>query len=274
MHRYPQGCKNIDWKEENPEWESKTCAPTYSCLENPQVDLTNAAFISNHEMPYENAPEVNPPIFPLIKDFNKTIVFANNARVEDTVDSCQYTCNDGFRVSTGACGTTPGTGTGGAACSQLQATITQGGSGYTTIPTVTLSSVCPNTITATATLAGGIVTGVTFGGTGTCTSVPTLTITPPTTTSSCSVDVTQKIFTDPKIGTRPVYARSGSPARFCAEQGFIGTTTVKQVYNYTGDGAIWGEEWVTNNGLEAIKEVECTNAPNTVSQKFTDPLGA
>lgn len=27
-----------------------------------------------------------------------------------------------------------------------------------------------------------------------------------------------KIFTDPKIDTRPVYARSGSPERFCAEQ--------------------------------------------------------
>lgn len=44
-HRYPQGCQNIDWKEANPEWESKTCAPTYACLENPAADLTNASFI-------------------------------------------------------------------------------------------------------------------------------------------------------------------------------------------------------------------------------------
>jgi hypothetical protein len=62
-------------------------------LENAALDLTNAAYISNSEMPYENAPEVNPPIFPLIKDFTKMIVFSNNTRVENTVDGCQYTCN-------------------------------------------------------------------------------------------------------------------------------------------------------------------------------------
>ena len=55
-------------------------------------------------MPYENAPDMNPPIFPLAKDFLKDIVFSDNTHVTDTDDGCQYTCNDGYRLSTGACG--------------------------------------------------------------------------------------------------------------------------------------------------------------------------
>ncbi len=54
-------------------------------------------------MPYKNAPEVNPPICPLSQDYLKTIVFANNTRVENTADGCQYSCNDGYHVTTGQC---------------------------------------------------------------------------------------------------------------------------------------------------------------------------
>lgn len=89
---------------ENPTWESKTCAPTYACLENPLVDLTNASFISNNEMPYANAPDVINPLFPLDRDYPFTIVFSDNASVQDSPDGCQYTCNDGYRVSEGLCG--------------------------------------------------------------------------------------------------------------------------------------------------------------------------
>ncbi len=145
-HRYPQGCQNIDWKEANPEWETKTCAPSFSCLENPGADLTNASFISVQEQPYQNAPEVNPPIFPLDKDYLKTIVFSDNTTVADTPSLCQYTCNDGYKLSSGPC-------TSSTTCNRLQATITNGGTGYTTAPAVTLSNACPSTVTATATVA-------------------------------------------------------------------------------------------------------------------------
>lgn len=157
-HRYPQGCQNIDWKEANPEWETKTCAPSFSCLENPGADLTNASFISVQEQPYQNAPEVNPPIFPLDKDYLKTIVFSDNTTVADTPSLCQYTCNDGYKFSTGPCvtgaaATATVTGTTIPATTLLKATITNGGTGYTTVPTVTLSNACPTTVTATATVA-------------------------------------------------------------------------------------------------------------------------
>lgn len=72
------------------------------------------------------------------------------------------------------------TGTTIPATTLLKATITNGGTGYTTAPTVTLNSACPNTVTATATVASGVVTGITFGGTGTCTAAPTVTIAAPT----------------------------------------------------------------------------------------------
>lgn len=124
-------------------------------------------------MPYENAPEVNPPIFPLIKDFPKTIVFSNNSRVEDTVDSCQYTCNDGYRVSSGACGVGSAGGAVGFSCTvaptlvisaptgaitgvaatlklntaRTGVTVETGGSGYTASPVVTVN--IPNNGTCT-----------------------------------------------------------------------------------------------------------------------------
>ncbi len=40
-------------------------------------------------------------------------MFADNTSVANTADGCQYTCNDGYRVSTGTCG---GTGTTGFSC--------------------------------------------------------------------------------------------------------------------------------------------------------------
>jgi hypothetical protein len=126
-HRYPQGCENIDWKEANPEWETKTCAPTFSCLENSGVDLTNASFISAQEQPYQNAPEVNPPIFPLDKDYLKTLVFADNVAVSDTADLCQYTCNDGYRQINGPCGTTATTTTSAAGSCTVAPTVTIAG---------------------------------------------------------------------------------------------------------------------------------------------------
>ena len=109
MHRYPQGCGDIEWHEENPEWKQKICAPTFSCLNSPNADITYASFISDQEQPYQNAPEVNPPIFPLDKDYIKTIVFSDNASVADTSDLCQYTCNDGYKLSTSACTNTGST---------------------------------------------------------------------------------------------------------------------------------------------------------------------
>ncbi len=59
-------------------------------------------------MPYENAPDVTAPLFPLTKDFLKEIVFADNTTVAETEDSCQYTCDDGYRLSTGICGSAGG----------------------------------------------------------------------------------------------------------------------------------------------------------------------
>lgn len=73
-------------------------------------------------------------------------MFSDNTTVADTPSLCQYTCNDGYKLSTGLC-------TSSATCNQLQATITSGGTGYTTAPTVTLSNTCPTTVTATATVA-------------------------------------------------------------------------------------------------------------------------
>lgn len=149
------------WHEENPEWESRTCAPTYACLDNTGIDLANASFISVHEQPFENPLEVANdmqvvPIFPLTKDFLKDIVFSDNTAVADTPDACQYTCNDGYRLSTGNCGTNASQATAtvtGTTPADLTASITTGGTGYTTAPTVTLTG-CPSTVTATATVAG------------------------------------------------------------------------------------------------------------------------
>lgn len=95
-----------EFDPENPEWVEKTCAPTFACLENPNVDTTYAQIISNNEMPYANAPDVTNPIFPLAQDFTKDIVFSNNQTVSDTPDGCQYTCNDGYRMSEQACNQT------------------------------------------------------------------------------------------------------------------------------------------------------------------------
>ncbi len=89
------------------------------------------------------------------------------------------------------------TGTTIPATTLLKATITNGGTGYTTAPTVTLNSACPNTVTATATVASGVVTGITFGGTGTCTAAPTVTIAAPpastATTPTCTAAPTVTI---------------------------------------------------------------------------------
>ena len=65
--------ENVSQKEKEL-GSKKECAPTYTCKDNTAVDLSNAAFISAHEQPYENAPEVNPPIFPLAQDFLKDLV--------------------------------------------------------------------------------------------------------------------------------------------------------------------------------------------------------
>jgi hypothetical protein len=100
-------------------------------------------------MPYENAPEVNPPIFPLAQNFLKDIVFSDNTHVAETASGCEYTCNDGYRVGSGTCGTTGGvanttavatiTGSTVPLTTSLKATITNPGSGYTSAPTVTLT---------------------------------------------------------------------------------------------------------------------------------------
>lgn len=81
---------------------------------------------------------MNPPIFPLDKDYLKTIVFADNVAVSDTADACQYTCNDGYRMVTGPCGSAATT-TGGTAT----ATVTG-----TAIPTGTNTT---NTVSTTVT---------------------------------------------------------------------------------------------------------------------------
>lgn len=196
MHRYPQGCKNIDWKEANPEWETKTCAPTFSCLENSAIDLTNASFISAQEQPYQNAPEVNPPIFPLDKDYLKGLVFSDNTAVSDTTDLCQYTCNDGYRKVNGPCGTTATATTSAAGSCTVAPTITiagptgsmagvnavlnltnittnlgvtvaNQGSGYSTAPTVTVNvpnngTCSPYTPNIKTVVTSGKITGATF----------------------------------------------------------------------------------------------------------------
>ena len=99
-------------KWEPKKWITKTCTPTYTCQENPAFDFANASFVSTQEQPYPNAPQVNPPIFPLSKNFLKTIVFADNTAVSATADSCEYTCNDGYRLGEGACGGGGGSGSG------------------------------------------------------------------------------------------------------------------------------------------------------------------
>jgi hypothetical protein len=61
------------------------------------------------------------------------------------------------------------------------ATVTYGGSGYGDAPlvTVTNAGTCTTRPTATATISGGVVTGVSLSGAVGCTVAPTLTIAPP-----------------------------------------------------------------------------------------------
>lgn len=177
-------------------WIKKECAPTYTCKDNTAVDLSNAAFISAHEQPYENAPEVNPPIFPLAQDFLKDLVFADNHSVADTANGCEYTCNDGYRMVSSTCTATGGTTTattvsctvaptftiaaptGNSAGTQATATlnatatvatVTNPGSGYTGDPAVTLTGgTCnfyPN-IKATVNTTTGVISNITVSALG------------------------------------------------------------------------------------------------------------
>lgn len=144
------------------------------CQDNAGVDLSNASIISVHEQSYENPPAANEPIapdpiFPLSKNYLKTIVPANNSSTSATADGCEYSCNDGYRLATGTC--TGGSATSTPSCTSAptvtiaapegdsngvratavfvtppatlnatsQATITNAGSGYDSVPTVTLT---------------------------------------------------------------------------------------------------------------------------------------
>ena len=85
---------------------------------------------------------------------------------------------NGVAVAPGATATATGTFSGGLATTPV---ITNGGSGYTAIPTVTISGGGGTLATAVAVLTNGVVTGITItaGGSG-YTSNPTVTIAAPT----------------------------------------------------------------------------------------------
>jgi hypothetical protein len=77
----------------------------------------------------------------------------------------------------------------------MTATITNGGSGYSTAPAVTFSGgICTSQPSATATISGGVVTGLTIANVN-CLKIPTITIAPPSAGTQATATATGTALT-------------------------------------------------------------------------------
>ena len=121
-----------------------------------------------------------------------------------------------FDVGSAAAATAAATVTGGVVTTIA---IVSGGSGYTSVPTVTLSGGGGTGASAIATVTGGVVTGITItsGGTG-YTSNPTVTISNPTSNAFVEVGATVQLFRIP-VNANGNADRAGGAGQHAHEHG-------------------------------------------------------